>query len=101
MHASPYTAMVGDGRRLATELVVIRASATQEMYPVVRAALDLAPAAAADPDAARSAGMSMVLTMFLQSLRRIAGEVPESGQAAPRSAASSMDGPRGSITRHG
>ena len=30
-HASPYTAMVGEGRRLATELVVMRASATQEM----------------------------------------------------------------------
>jgi hypothetical protein len=31
MAARPYTAMVGEGRRLATELVVIRASATQEM----------------------------------------------------------------------
>ncbi|GAB3133982.1 hypothetical protein GCM10027258_04020 [Amycolatopsis stemonae] len=29
--ARPYTAIVGDGRRLATELVVIKASATQEI----------------------------------------------------------------------
>ncbi|GEL45745.1 hypothetical protein CHO01_08610 [Cellulomonas hominis] len=29
--ASPYTAIVGAGRRLATELVVISASATQEI----------------------------------------------------------------------
>ncbi|GAB1645162.1 hypothetical protein KRMM14A1259_55850 [Krasilnikovia sp. MM14-A1259] len=42
--ASPYTAMVGAGRRLATELVVISASATHEMYAVVgtAAAFDLA-----------------------------------------------------------
>ena len=37
MQARPYTAMVGDGRRLATELVVIRASATHEMYAMAGA----------------------------------------------------------------
>ncbi len=31
MHASPYTAIVGAGRRLATDAVVMSASATHEM----------------------------------------------------------------------
>jgi hypothetical protein len=61
-------AIVGDGRRLATELVVISASATQEMYAT--GALVLLVVVSAFPSAAEgvargeglSAGASIVLT---------------------------------------
>ncbi|GIH96557.1 hypothetical protein Psi01_71870 [Planobispora siamensis] len=59
-HASPYTAIVGDGRRLATELVVISARATQEIQITVGARV---PASALDTGCATglSAGTSAVL----------------------------------------
>jgi hypothetical protein len=67
-------AIVGDGRRLATELVVISASATQEMYAT--GALVLLVVVSAFPSAAEgvargeglSAGASIVLTKSLPSL---------------------------------
>jgi hypothetical protein len=49
--------MVGEGRRLATELVVINASATQEMY--TRAAGAAAGSLAVGPSAVGSIALTM------------------------------------------
>jgi hypothetical protein len=67
MDARPYMAMVGDGRRLATELVVIRASATHEMYATA-GALDLAAAVSA----LLPAGVSIALSEGLPAGASIA-----------------------------
>ncbi len=52
--ASPYTAIVGADRRLATELVVIRASVTHEMHLVTRGFLAAATVSVITPPVAQS-----------------------------------------------
>jgi hypothetical protein len=55
--------MVGEGRRLATELVVINASATQEMYALAGTRALAAGAAAGSLAVGPSAVGSIALTM--------------------------------------
>jgi hypothetical protein len=55
--------MVGEGRRLATELVVINASAIHEMYARAGTRALAAGAAAGSPEAGRFAAGSTALTL--------------------------------------
>src|SRR5688572_23089620 len=56
-HAKPYTAMVGAARRLATELVVIIAKATQEIQAVGGILARAATSATASPALIWAAGV--------------------------------------------